>query len=176
MEFKNFNPVARAKDAAQELILTAMGRAVADGTLPEAAAPAFNIEIPGDLKNGDLASNAAMVGARAFRLPPRKIAEILVEHAEHVLSVPVEMVGRGNVVQVLPADAYDKDGNPDYSRLVETPVELGRNDDQYIEILSGLSEGDTVVYKMSQTSLIEQMMGGMAQSGGGAATVVVTEP
>ena len=82
MEFKNFNPVARAKDAAQELILTAMGRAVADGTLPEAAAPAFNIEIPGDLKNGDLASNAAMVGARAFRLPPRKIAEILVEHAD----------------------------------------------------------------------------------------------
>ena len=82
MEFKNFNPVARAKDAAQELILTAMGRAVADGMLPEAAAPAFNIEIPGDLKNGDLASNAAMVGARAFRLPPRKIAEILVEHAD----------------------------------------------------------------------------------------------
>ena len=82
MEFKNFNPVACAKDAAQELILTAMGRAVADGTLPEAAAPAFNIEIPGDLKNGDLASNAAMVGARAFRLPPRKIAEILVEHAD----------------------------------------------------------------------------------------------
>ena len=103
-------------------------------------------------------------------------AEILVEHAEHVLSVPVEMVGRGNVVQVLPADAYDKDGNPDYSRLVETPVELGRNDEEYIEILSGLSEGDTVVYQMSQTSLIEQMMGSMAQSGGGAATVVVTEP
>lgn len=103
-------------------------------------------------------------------------AEILVEHAEHVLSVPVEMVGRGNVVQVLPADAYDKDGNPDYSRLVETPVELGRNDDQYIEILSGLNEGDTVVYKMSQTSLFEQMMTGAAQSGGAASTVVVTEP
>ena len=77
MEFKNFNPVARAKDAAHQLILTAMGRAVADGALPEAAVPAFNIEIPGDLKNGDLASNAAMVCARALRLPPRKIAEIL---------------------------------------------------------------------------------------------------
>ncbi len=103
-------------------------------------------------------------------------AEILVEHAEHVLSVPVEMVGRGNVVQVLPADAYDKDGNPDYSRLVETPVELGRNDEEYIEILSGLEEGDTVVYQMSQTSLIEQMMGSMAQSGGAATSVTVTAP
>ncbi|MEQ2443224.1 HlyD family efflux transporter periplasmic adaptor subunit [Pseudoflavonifractor sp. CLA-AP-H29] len=108
-------------------------------------------------------------------------AEILVEHAEHVLCVPVEMVGRGDVVQVLPADAYDKDGNPDYARLVETPVELGRNDDQYIEILSGLSEGDTVVYKMEQTNLIEQLMTGAAQSGGaqagGAATSgTETEP
>ena len=103
-------------------------------------------------------------------------AEILVEHADHVLSVPVEMVGRGNVVQVLPADAYDKDGNPDYSRLVETPVELGRNDEEYIEILSGLEEGDTVVYQMSQTSLIEQMMGSMAQSGGAATSVTVTAP
>ena len=104
-------------------------------------------------------------------------AEILVEHAEHVLSVPVEMVGRGNVVQVLPADAYDKDGNPDYSRLVETPVELGRNDDRYIEILSGLNEGDTVVYKMSQTSLFEQMMtGAAAQPASGMTTVTVTAP
>ena len=82
MEFKNFNPVARAKDAAHQLILEAMGKAIADGSLPEAAAHAFNIEIPGDLKNGDLASNAAMVAARAFRLPPRKIAETLVAHAD----------------------------------------------------------------------------------------------
>ena len=66
-------------------------------------------------------------------------AEILVEHAEHVLAVPVEMVGRGNIVQVLPADAYDKDGNPDYSRLEDREVVLGRNDENYIEILSGLS-------------------------------------
>ena len=55
-------------------------------------------------------------------------------------------------------------------------MELGRNDEEYIEILSGLSEGDTVVYKMSQTSLIEQMMGGMAQSGGAATSVTVTAP
>ena len=60
-------------------------------------------------------------------------------------------------------------------------MELGRNDDQYIEILSGLSEGDTVVYKMEQTNLIEQLMTGAAQSGGaqagGAATSgTETEP
>lgn len=95
-------------------------------------------------------------------------AEIQVEHAEHVLTVPVEMVGRGNVVQVLPAEAYDKDGKPDYSRLEAREVTLGRNDENYIEILSGLEEGETVVYKMSYTSLMEQMIGSM----GGAAVAV----
>ena len=82
MEFKYFNPVARAKDAAYELILSAMGAAVAAGELPNEAAPAFKVEIPGDIKNGDLACNAAMVSARAFHLPPRRIAEILIAHAD----------------------------------------------------------------------------------------------
>lgn len=96
-------------------------------------------------------------------------AEILVEHAEHVLTVPVEMVGRGNVVQVLPAGAVDRNGKPDYSKLEERTVTLGRNDEDYIEILSGLSEGETVVHKTEVTSLYEQMMGmgGMGGMGGG---------
>lgn len=96
-------------------------------------------------------------------------AEILVEEASHILTVPVDAVRRGNTVQVLPADAYDKNGTPDYSRLKEVPVTLGRNDDNYIEILSGLNEGDVVVTQMSQTSLMEQMMsGGMGPGGTGA--------
>lgn len=87
-------------------------------------------------------------------------ADILVENATHVLAVPVEMVQRGNTVNVLPAGAVDKDGKPDYTKLVETPVTLGRNDDSFIEIVSGLKEGDVVVYKMDPTNLMEQMMGG----------------
>lgn len=100
-------------------------------------------------------------------------AEILVEHAGHVLSVPVDAVGKGNVVQVLPAGAVDKNGNPDYSKLVDTPVELGRNDEDYIEITAGLSEGDIVVTQASASSLFEQMMGGM---GGGSMGMTVTGP
>ncbi len=92
-------------------------------------------------------------------------AEILVEHAEPVLSVPVEMVGRGNVVQVLPAGAVDRNGKPDYTKLEERTVTLGRNDENYIEILSGLSEGEVVVHKTEVTSLYEQMMG-MGMGGG----------
>ena len=93
-------------------------------------------------------------------------AEILVEHAEDVLTVPVEMVGRGNVVQVLPPDAVDRNGNPDYSQLEEREVTLGRNDDDYIEILSGLEPVEIVVSRTENTTLMEQMMGMMGGGGG----------
>ncbi|MBQ5564454.1 MAG: arginine--tRNA ligase [Clostridia bacterium] len=43
----------------------------------DAQIPDFTIETPADRSHGDLATNAAMVSARAFRLAPRKIAEII---------------------------------------------------------------------------------------------------
>ena len=88
-------------------------------------------------------------------------ADIIVDSVSHALTIPVEMVGRGNVVQVLPADAYDRNGKPDYSKLEERPVTLGCNDDSYIQILSGLSEGETVVCRTEVTNIMEQMMNAM---------------
>lgn len=46
----------------------------------EAQIPDFTIETPADRSHGDLATNAAMVSARAFRLAPRKIAEIITQN------------------------------------------------------------------------------------------------
>lgn len=46
----------------------------------EAPTPDFTIETPADRSHGDLATNAAMVSARTFRLAPRKIAEIITEN------------------------------------------------------------------------------------------------
>lgn len=63
-------------------IIDAMGRAMAEGLLPTAPTPDFTIETPADRSHGDLATNAAMVSARAFRLAPRKIAEIITEKIE----------------------------------------------------------------------------------------------
>jgi len=82
LDYSSYNPVAAAKTAAYDLILAAMGAAIAAQALPAAAAPAFRIEIPADIKNGDFACNAAMVSAKEFRLPPRKIAEALLAHAD----------------------------------------------------------------------------------------------
>ncbi len=66
----------------KEIIMAAMGRGVADEVLPAVPAPAFSIETPADPSHGDFATNAAMVSAKAFRMPPRKIAEAICERMD----------------------------------------------------------------------------------------------
>ena len=61
----------------RELIIEALGKLTAEGAVPAAALPDFNIEIPADKSHGDFAANAAMVCAKALRMPPRKIAELI---------------------------------------------------------------------------------------------------
>ncbi len=66
----------------REAIMRAVQKAQANGQLPQAEMPAFTIEIPADRSHGDLAANAAMVSARAFRAAPRKIAETIVQYLD----------------------------------------------------------------------------------------------
>lgn len=63
-------------------IIDAMGRAMSAGELPLAPTPNFTIETPADRTNGDLASNVAMVSARAFKKAPRAIAEAITKYIE----------------------------------------------------------------------------------------------
>lgn len=63
-------------------IIDAMGRAMAENELPLTPTPSFTIETPSDRTHGDLASNVAMVSAKAFKLAPRKIAEIITKYIE----------------------------------------------------------------------------------------------
>lgn len=78
------NLLEQAKVQLNEQLLAAVGRAVAAGKLPAEPIPAFHIEIPGDTSHGDLASNIAMVSARAFRSAPRKIAEAILSELDLV--------------------------------------------------------------------------------------------
>ena len=71
------NPIAQAKDQIRELLLGALGRLTAAGTLEAVPVPDFTVEIPADPKNGDFAANLAMVSAKAFHMAPRKIAEAI---------------------------------------------------------------------------------------------------
>lgn len=63
-------------------IIDAMGRAMSAGELPLAPTPNFTIETPANRTNGDLASNVAMVSARAFKKAPRAIAEAITKYIE----------------------------------------------------------------------------------------------
>ncbi len=92
-------------------------------------------------------------------------AKIVVEDAGRVLCVPVEAVSRGadgtSLVKVAGDGALDDSGNlVDPSKLEDREVTLGRRDDSYIEILSGLEEGETVyVYQAAGTNFMATMMG-----------------
>lgn len=63
----------------RELITDALGVLVAEGVAPAEPLPSFVIEIPADKSHGDFAANTAMVCAKAFKMPPRKIAELIIE-------------------------------------------------------------------------------------------------
>ncbi|MGN0559028.1 MAG: arginine--tRNA ligase [Acutalibacteraceae bacterium] len=65
---------AIAVNQLENAVTDAIKKAIENGALPQAEIPQFIIETPADRKNGDLATNAAMVGARAFKMPPFKIA------------------------------------------------------------------------------------------------------
>ena len=60
----------------------AMNRAMERGQLPQAPLPDFVLEVPADRSHGDWASNAAMVGARSFRMAPVKIAQAIQENLD----------------------------------------------------------------------------------------------
>lgn len=73
------NMMAAAQKQLREMLLSALGALVAEEKVPAEPIPAFKIEIPADKSHGDFAANIAMVSAKALRMPPRKIAEMLTE-------------------------------------------------------------------------------------------------
>lgn len=74
--------VKKAEQQLQETIASAIKKAIAKGELPEAEILPIKTEVPADRKNGDYSTNAAMAHARAFRLPPVKIANAIIENLE----------------------------------------------------------------------------------------------
>lgn len=89
-------------------------------------------------------------------------ANIIVEEVGAVLSIPVDAVQRGESPYVLVAGegAVNENGElTDASKLEHRPVTLGRNSEELVEILSGLSEGETVFIQNNASSYIQTMMG-----------------
>ena len=96
--YKNYNPRKNALDEARALLTQAAQAAMAAGELPQTDLPDFIVEIPGDVKNGDVASNLAMAGARVFKKAPRQIADAILAHLpslEGSIFSKVEVAGPG---------------------------------------------------------------------------------
>ncbi|MBR2972758.1 MAG: HlyD family efflux transporter periplasmic adaptor subunit [Clostridia bacterium] len=80
-------------------------------------------------------------------------ANIVVESKENVLMVPVGAINRGNSVTVKKGTETER-----------VKVETGINNDDFIEIISGLNEGDIIQVPVTSSSSTGFMMPGM---GGG---------
>lgn len=98
-------------------------------------------------------------------------AEIVISSSSNVLAVPSGAVNRGGTVLVTAdspsaANALDQEAPEGY---VYVAVETGASDDSYVEITSGLQEGDTVGYIRTSSSgdgmVMMAMDGGMAMGG-----------
>lgn len=92
---------------------------------------------------------------------------IILDQVEDVLVVPVDSLMRGNRVYVKDETVTESQGAvPAGFRAVE--VETGLMNDDFVEIVSGLSEGDEVyVSESSATGGFQMMPGGMGGGPGG---------
>ena len=66
------------KDTIRQLIQQALSQLVTQGVLPEGLTPAIQVENAKDKKNGDFASNIAMMLAKPAGMKPRDLAEKIV--------------------------------------------------------------------------------------------------
>lgn len=80
-------------------------------------------------------------------------ADIIVERMENVLCVPSQAVNSDNTVLVAGEGAFAEDGVTiaDPSKIESRPVTLGRGSQDYVEITSGLEEGETVLLPIQST-------------------------
>ncbi|TWI68506.1 arginyl-tRNA synthetase [Desulfobotulus alkaliphilus] len=109
------------------MIEKAIDRAFGAGSLLSREFPAFDIEVPRAEAHGDFSANIAMVGAKTQKMPPRKIAEILLFHMEDTSGIleKKEIAGPGFINFYLKPSAW----LPVVQRVLEAGNTFGRVDE-----------------------------------------------
>ncbi|MDD5938981.1 MAG: HlyD family efflux transporter periplasmic adaptor subunit [Clostridiales bacterium] len=88
-------------------------------------------------------------------------ANIIVEEVGSVLTIPVDALSRDGTVLVAGEGALNDKGElVDPSKLESREITVGHSDSDYIEVLSGLEEGETVYIQNNASSVMSMMMGG----------------
>jgi len=113
--------IKKASTQLREMIMDALGVLVAEQAVPAVPVPDFTIEIPAAKSHGDFAANTAMVCAKAFKMPPRKIAELITEKVqmEGTMFEKTEVAGPGFMNFFL--------GRKWFSEVVENVLDEGEN-------------------------------------------------
>ena len=107
-------------------------------------------------------------------------ATITLDSAGGVLAIPSAALNRGNTVLVTADSPSAANGTlmegigGDGEQYYSVPVEVGVSDDSYIEIISGLQEGDTVAYIPTTSSGSFEMGSMMMIPGGGMGSVAIS--
>lgn len=125
-----------------------------------------NINIIGTVLNGITSYDVKIVVNDPDGLLPgmNVDADIQIVYVQDIIKVPLSAVMKGNYV-------YVKDSNPNYQDkdsnvpkgYRKVSVEIGENDSEYIEIKSGLNQGDIVLVEKLKQSGIFNFGGGMMQ-------------
>lgn len=104
------NLIQEAREQVGALTQKAYEKAVAAGLLPGDAQVRAAVDIPKDSKNGDYATSFALAGAKQLKLPPQKVAQLLLENMELEGSFfdAVEIAGPGFLNFRLGAPWYGK--------------------------------------------------------------------
>ena len=91
------NLIQTAREQVAELTQRAYEKAAAQGLLPQGETIRGTVEVPKDSRNGDFASSFAMAGAKALKMAPRAIAQIILDNLdlEGTLFQRAEIAGPG---------------------------------------------------------------------------------
>ena len=117
------------KQMIRKIVLAAAQKAFESGSLPSDQAPEMEIEEPRHAAHGDFSTNFAMVSAGGQKLPPRKIAEILVSEIEALgkssgLIEKIDIAGPGFINFFLSETAW----HPVIDQILEQDKTFGASD------------------------------------------------
>ncbi|MBI4288352.1 MAG: HlyD family efflux transporter periplasmic adaptor subunit [Chloroflexi bacterium] len=112
---------------------------------------------------GPRASTDGTTGLAVQALPIRAgmtaVAEIVTARSDNVLLVPRQAVGGSGRNRTVKVVANGK--------VEERPIQIGKSDDQSVEVVQGLAEGDKVLLTTPTTRTINPVAGGGGGFGGG---------
>ncbi|MFZ5447131.1 MAG: arginine--tRNA ligase [Thermodesulfobacteriota bacterium] len=110
----------RLKKTLRDLITASVEQARGAGQLAFETLPAFEVEAPKHADHGDLATNLALVLAKQAKMPPRKVAEVIIQNlaAPENMLQKVEIAGPG-FINFFIADTY-------WYRVIPEIHQLGR--------------------------------------------------